>query len=456
MMRAMMAGISGLRMHQIKMDVIGNNIANVNTTGFKSSRVTFKEVFSSTTAEASAPDGERGVGGVNPMQVGMGIALSSIDLQYTEGSVDRTDNPLDVSIEGSGLFVTQDNAASGFYFTRAGMFGIDKSGNLITSSGARVCGWQSKTKSEGSIEDDTFDTTLQVSPINVYHDDVNGNKKIIAPQATNQVVLSGNINSANKEDEVVSIPMSLYDAYGNEHQAQIEIERRDGAVNTWNYRVSLNSAPDETIANGTLVFENEGDATAEQFIGKFKEMTTNKATDLDDLATEDLDDITNGKLSLEIAFDPDDTSNVGTIEFDFNALTQYASGDSAKVFESNGYSAGELVDYSIGADGIITGVYSNGKQQPLAMIAIASFDNPQGLKKVGDSSFTQTANSGEFKAVAPNTTAGSLVSNTLELSNVDLSKEFTEMIITQRGFQSNSRIITTSDEMLQELVNLKR
>lgn len=438
MMRSMMAGISGLRMHQVRMDVIGNNIANVNTTGFKSSRVTFKEVFSSTMANASAPDSDRGIGGVDPMQVGMGMTLASIDLQYTEGSVERTDNPLDVSIEGDGLFVVKENAASGYTFTRAGMFGVDKIGNLVTSSGAMVCGWQKRELDEGEIEASGFDTTLQVEPINLYKDIFNGNKKLIPPEPTSNVVFNGNINSNTELDETVGIPMTLYDSYGNEHQAQLTFTRVDGEINTWDYSLELDEEPGNIVTSGQLVFNNTGDE-----VGKLKSMT-HEGTN-----------ITNGKITQEITFNPDIENKIN-VEFDFAALTQYAADDSAKVYDFNGYATGELIDYSIGNDGTITGVYSNGKQQPLAMIALAAFDNPQGLKKVGESSFTQTANSGEFKAVAPDTTAGALVSNTLEMSNVDLSTEFTNMIITQRGFQANSKTISTTDEMLQELVNLKR
>jgi len=438
MMRSMMAGISGLRMHQVRMDVIGNNIANVNTTGFKSSRVTFKEVFSSTMANASAPDSDRGIGGVDPMQVGMGMTLASIDLQYTEGSVERTDNPLDVSIEGDGLFVIKENSASGYTFTRAGMFGVDKIGNLVTSSGAMVCGWQKRELGDGEIEASGFDTTLQVEPINLYKDIFNGNKKLIPPEPTSNVVFNGNINSNTELDETVGIPMTLYDSYGNEHQAQLTFTRVDGEINTWEYSLELDEEPGNIVTSGQLVFHNTGDE-----VGKLKSMTQEGTN------------IANGKITQEITFNPDIENKIN-VEFDFSALTQYAADDSAKVYDFNGYATGELIDYSIGNDGTITGVYSNGKQQPLAMIALAAFDNPQGLKKVGESSFTQTANSGEFKAVAPDTTAGALVSNTLEMSNVDLSTEFTNMIITQRGFQANSKTISTTDEMLQELVNLKR
>jgi len=373
------------------------------------------------------------------------MALASIDLQYTEGSVERTDNPLDVSIEGDGLFVVKENSTAGFTFTRAGMFGVDKVGNLVTSNGSLVCGWQKRVIAEGEIEASGFNTTLSVEPINLFKDVFNGNKKLIEPKATTQVVFNGNINSNTELGEDVGIPMTVYDSYGNEHQAQISLKRVDGQVNTWTYELTLDKAPGNVIKEGRIKFNATGDE-----VGKFTSMEE-KLPD----GTYSDDDVVDGKIKANIVFDAG-TGNETTITFDFKALTQYAADDSAKVYDFDGYPPGELIDYSIGNDGIITGVYSNGKQQPLAMIALASFDNPQALKKVGDSSFTQTANSGDFVAVPPDTTAGALVSNTLEMSNVDLSTEFTNMIITQRGFQANSKTINTTDEMLQELVNLKR
>ena len=170
MIRSMMSGISGLRNHQTAMDVIGNNISNVNTTGFKASRVTFSSVFSSTVANATAPSSDTGTGGTNPMQIGMGAGIASIDMLYTGGNIERTDNPLDVSIDGNGLFIIKSSDASSYTFTRAGAFGIDKQGNLITSTGAKVCGWTKRTQSEDAIEADGFDSTMDVEPINVYID----------------------------------------------------------------------------------------------------------------------------------------------------------------------------------------------------------------------------------------------------------------------------------------------
>lgn len=639
MIRSMMSGISGLKNHQIAMDVIGNNIANVNTTGFKASRVTFSEVFSNTMANATAPNDETGIGGTNPMQVGMGSGLASIDMLYTSGNIERTDNPLDVSIDGSGLFIVKESDASGFSFTRAGAFGVDKQGNLVTSNGSLVCGWTKKTQSEGAIELDGFDSSMEAEPINVYVDDYNGDKRIIAPQPTTDVEFSGNLNVNSATGTVVNIPMTLYDNYGYEVQANMRLvknenlsksntlikedhpgdgmvlglqtgiyvkplyntnisykavtdgtgdyycvpdmyknsttqtggtysagdlvngkyvvpagttdvirnsdvtgtvppttyvipdddwdaygivdmsscsaiegnyyqakdvvngkyiipaglkaishtdsagtkgtahpegsylkmntedelagytevastvagalkvlDRKDElSINTWSYTLTVNNEPvknaDGEIIEGKVKFGN-GDNQAEDY-GNVTEVTIGK------------NKIPDFKLAANVNYDnkPD---NVAEVRFDFSALTQYAAKDSAAVYNSNGYPTGKLSEYSIGNDGVITGIYSNGKQQAIGMIALAYFDNPSGLKSIGDSTYAQTANSGEFRTTVPGAEGGSLTSNTLEMSNVDLSTEFTNMIVYQRGFQANSRTITTADEMLQELVNLKR
>ncbi len=629
MIRSMMSGISGLRNHQTAMDVIGNNISNVNTTGFKASRVTFSSVFSNTVANATAPNSDTGTGGTNPMQVGMGAGIANIDMLYTSGNIERTDNPLDVSIDGNGLFIIKASDASSYTFTRAGAFGVDKQGNLVTSTGALVCGWTKKTQSEGAIEADGFDSTMDAEPINVYMDQYNGDKRIIQPQPTTDVELSGNLNANSNTDDVVNIPMTLYDNYGYEVQANLKLvknenlSRSNTVIRNANNQALLaghktgtyvkpvtktepkytqvvtgeyysiptdyvGSTVEATAANGYKIGETvfkcvipdgkdwvtqseangaiDGDGCDQdgkyvvpdgtiavvessnadnkpagtqlekkyvipygvttidtavckidagsyvkvedetEIIGytEVSSTTTGALKVLDDeselsintwtysitVSDEPVKDaqgnpitgevvfgngeneaddygnvvsltdgngnrVTDFKLALDVNYDnkPD---NVAKVNFDFSSITQYAAKNSASVYKSNGYPTGKLQEYSIGDDGVITGIYSNGKQQALGMIALAHFDNPAGLKSVGDSSYTQTANSGDFRAVVPGAEAGSLASNTLEMSNVDLSTEFTNMIVFQRGFQANSRTITTADEMLQELVNLKR
>ncbi len=437
MMRSMFSGVSGLRAHQTRMDVIGNNVANVNTVGFKSGRVTFQEIFSQTLKGASAPDAATGRGGTNPMQIGLGLGVGAVDTITTRGSVQRTDNPTDLSIEGDGFFICRGGVNDTFRFTRAGNFTIDKLGNLVTGSGMNVYGWQA-LKNDGSGE---FDTEKPIEPINIYSDAYR-NKRIISAKATSRTQLAGNLDAAMPlvgtddptEDQVFIMPMTIYDKLGNDYKINVrfwKVEAYD-STSTWQWEIVTDGDITVTLPDETqLVFDDEGIISSGQ--------------------------------SATVTFEPGDgtTNESGTGEFevvfDFSKITSFASDNSVKPQSVDGYPSGSLVSFSVGSDGILTGIYDNGQQQSLGLIAISGFENPAGLQKVGDNMYIPTTNSGEYKAVKPGTGGtGTLNPGTLEMSNVDLSKEFTEMIITQRGFQANSRIITTSDEMLQELVSLKR
>lgn len=437
MMRSMFSGVSGLRAHQTKMDVIGNNVANVNTVGFKSGRVTFQEIFSQTLQGASAPDPITGRGGTNPMQIGLGLGVGAVDTITTRGSVQRTDNPTDLSIEGDGFFICRGGVNDTFRFTRAGNFTIDKLGNLVTGSGMNVYGWQA-LKNDGSGE---FDTEKPIEPINLYSDAYR-NKRIISAKATSRAQLAGNLDAAMPlvgtddptEDQVFIMPMTIYDKLGNDYKINVRFWKveADVSTSTWQWEIVTDGDITVTLPDETqLVFDDEGIISSGQ--------------------------------SATVTFEPGGgtTNESGTGEFevvfDFSKLTSFAADNSVKPQSVDGYPSGSLVSFSVGSDGVITGIYDNGQQQALGLIALSNFENPAGLQKVGDNMYIPTTNSGEFKAVKPGSGGtGTLNPGTLEMSNVDLSKEFTEMIITQRGFQANSRIITTSDEMLQELVSLKR
>lgn len=447
MMRSMFSGVSGLRAHQTRMDVIGNNVANVNTVGFKSGRVTFQEVFAQTLQGAGAPDAATGRGGTNPMQVGLGLGVGSIDTLMTRGSLQRTDNPTDLSIEGDGFFVVRGGSGDTFSFTRAGNFGLDKLGNLVAGGGMNVYGWQAySTGTDGSY---TFDTELPIEPINLYADDHNLNKRMIAAKATQNIVLAGNLDAAytafstDPDAKSFTVPMTVYDSLGNDYKINIVFQKSEETIgtppapstSTWTWSIpSDTSTPSKytvtmpTTPAPTITFDNTGKITA---------------------ATTTLQTVT---------ITPAAAAAQMSIDLDFSKITMYAGDSSVKPSNIDGYPSGNLVTFNVGADGILTGIYSNGQQQPLGMIALAYFTNPAGLQKIGDNLYIPTTNSGDFnKALkAGSEGVGTLNPGTLEMSNVDLSKEFTDMIITQRGFQANSRIITTSDEMLQELVNLKR
>lgn len=426
-----------MRAHQTRMDVIGNNVANVNTVGFKSGRVTFQEIFSQTLKGASAPDAATGRGGTNPMQIGLGLGVGAVDTITTRGSLQRTDNPTDMSIEGDGFFICKGGATDTFRFTRAGNFGIDKLGNLVTGSGLNVYGWQA-LKTDGSGE---FDTEKPIEPINLYTDAYR-NKRIISAKATSMAHLAGNLDAAMplvaeggdpEPEQMFSVPMTVYDRLGNDYKVDVLFWKvnADDDGSTWQWEIpSTGSGYTASSASGTIRFDAEGIIDSESI-----------------------------QDQPPVVFVPDPSTGTGefVVVFDFSKITSFASDNSVKPQNVDGYPSGSLVSFSVGSDGILTGIYDNGQQQSLGLIAISGFENPAGLQKVGDNMYIPTTNSGEYKAVKPGTGGtGTLNPGTLEMSNVDLSKEFTEMIITQRGFQANSRIITTSDEMLQELVSLKR
>lgn len=453
MMRSMFSGVSGLRAHQTKMDVIGNNVANVNTLGFKSGRVTFQEVFNQTLRGAGAPDAALGRGGTNPMQIGLGTGVGAIDTMMTRGSSQRTDNPTDLSIEGEGFFIVKGSNTDSFKFTRAGNFGLDKLGNLVSGSGMNVYGWMKYTpQTDGSVK---FDTEAEIKPINLYTDEDNGNKRVIAAKATENALFAGNLDSGLAVDTTAdavqfTVPFTVYDSLGNAHELAVNFTKtktnpgeptQDPPVlstTEWSYTI--------TAKNGKGTYDAGGSSTI-KFDSNGKLVTS--------------DDTMPPEIKLTV--DPDGTANDSGIDpFDINlnfkSMTMFAADCSVKPTNVDGYSTGNLVTFNIGSDGMLTGIYSNGQQQPLGLVALASFSNPAGLQKVGDNLFITSTNSGEFtKGVQVGSEGvGTLSPGTLEMSNVDLSREFTDMIVTQRGFQANSRIITTSDEMLQELVNLKR
>lgn len=455
MMRSMFSGISGLKIHQTKMDVIGNNIANVNTTGFKAGRVTFNEVFSQTLQGASGASEQTGRGGRNPMQVGLGANISSIDTLMTIGAAQRTDNPFDLMIEGDGFFVVGDE--SGTYYTRAGVFRKDDDGNLVIPNGMKVKGWQAADNGtriqRGAVDDLKLD-----KPENLTAD----------PEATTSLRIQGNLNIADggnytsdPKEKGVSIQLKFYDSIGNLYSANLDLTY-DSTVPDW--KMDIPDTLTLTDSNGkqyTLTdvgaeedsivvnFDSDGnlDKTTSTGNGLFT-ISKGGAANAEFKLTEDLD-----------AADPKINSTLGPLTVDFTGLTQYNQktnidplmGDASGL--GAGREPGVLTGYDIGADGIINAQYSNGQQKMLGQVVIANFRNPAGLQKAGNNLFTTTPNSGDFDGIGeePNLQGG-----VLEMSNVDLAKEFTEMITTQRGFQANSRIITSSDEMLQELVNLKR
>lgn len=435
MMRSMFAGVSGLKNHQTRMDVIGNNIANVNTVGFKASRVNFQDILSQTLQGASSGQGVRG--GTNPVQVGLGMGLASIDTLFTDGSFQPTGKQTDLSIQGSGFFILSDGTNQ--VYTRAGAFDFDNQGNfLVPGTGYKVMGW--KADANGNID---YNKAVEAITVPV--------AAAMPAKKTETVTYANNLSASITAGNVSQVPVSIdvYDSQGNAYNLGGKFEKT--ADNTWTF------TPDNEIkdANGVTIAK-----------------VTDTGTPADDIsftltfnADGSFDDCTPSHTSGLIKIDPTGLTPASpyagagafTITPKFDSMTQYGGESTAKAVDRDGYAKGTLESKTIDTDGVITGRFSNGQSMALGRVALATFNNPSGLNKVGDNMYTQSNNSG-IAQVGPANSGGRGKFNpgSLEMANVDLAQEFSNMIITQRGFQANSKIISVSDEMLQELANLKR
>jgi flagellar hook protein FlgE len=417
MMRALFAGVSGLRNHQTKMDVIGNNIANVNTTAFKSSRVTFKEAFVQLLQGASRPPGN--TGGINPIQIGTGMNVASIDQLFTQGSLETTGQPLDLAIQGDALFTLSDGPRR--VYTRAGNFQLDAQGHLIApSSGFVVQGINADALGN-------FSTGAAIGPIQLRLGD-----KAPAKQ-TSQVTLSGNLDSNAAIGDTHSMSITVYDSTGAPQVLQLSFTKT--ATGAWDWTPTCATAAITPAGTGSITFSNTGSLSSFTYPGGGGTITLTPA---------------NGASPFSISINP------GTIN-GIDGLASYSNPSNAVINSQDGYIAGSLQSISVDPKGVISGYFTNGVTRSLAQIALGQFTNPSGLLRSGDNTYLESANSGSaVVGFAGGTITSAITPGALEGSNVDISQEFTNMIVAQRGFQANARVITSSDEMLQELVNLKR
>jgi flagellar hook protein FlgE len=468
-MRSMYSGVSGLKAHQLKMDIIGNNIANVNTVGFKGQRVTFQEVFSQTIKGASSP--QSGKGGTNAQQVGLGISLSSIDTFHIRGAVQRTDSVTDLAVNGDGFFMLSNSSDYlNRNYTRAGNFNLDEDGNLVASNGYKVLGYMvdpntgvMKSSLEGiKISKATADDAKATTYSNFEGNLDNNIAKLTAtdlPVAPAVPFVAGST--------VVPITNDILDL-GTAKSWETTYRYTDSLGGLHNLKYTFVRG---LAANGTVGGDREwGVMIKDLDTGKYYQSSgTNgggtfggaAATNIIfpiqfDVNGKILDDVTH-KSTLSLTIPTINGSSPTPVTVDLSKLTQFASDSTAAGTKSDGYTQGFLDTYSIGPTGEINAVFTNGQNKVIGRVALAVFKNPAGLEKTSENMYQITPNSGDAIVGVPGDgSMGSLNPGTLEMSNVDISSEFTEMITTQRGFQANSRIITTSDEMLQELVNLKR
>ncbi|MCR5282392.1 MAG: flagellar hook-basal body complex protein [Lachnospiraceae bacterium] len=544
MMRSLYSGVSGLKTHQIKMDVIGNNIANVNTTSYKSQSVTFSELMYQTTQTASGANSETGKAGVNARQVGLGVKSGATKVNIeTAGSSQSTGNPFDIRITGDSFFVVSDGLNN--FFTRDGSFYVDGAGNLaMSSNGYNVMGW-GVDQATGGIRKDTVHPLQVMSAENLTY----------PPEATTEAYLSGIID---KNDPQVSseagriASVSIYDNRGYAYSAKLSFKATpeeglytveltdllDSAGNSVKtddiklgsvqrlanpktlelangYRVDGNTLyytddngveqpinlndPNMSAGDKAKVASAYGYTTFEEFGKNYMTVggapkTLNQMLNEGNLASalgaggaiqsegrqitggqiqynpatgaiQSVNGLTNNlKLALTFGDDPDTAFE--TVNIDFAPSSNYNNNKVSTIGavsgdvngKGTGRRLGEMSGISVQNDGMIYAAYDNGQTKLLGQIAVAKFANASGLSKEGDNLYTSTMNSGEFDGIGIDISAdgGYMTTGVLEMSNVDLSSEFTEMITTQRGFQANSRIITVSDTLLEELVNLKR
>lgn len=472
MMRSLFSAVSGLKAHQTKMDVIGNNIANVNTVAFKSQSVTFSDVYYQTTQTASGPTSDGSKGGTNAKQIGLGSTVAAISTAITsQGATERTDNTWDICLSGNSFFVINNNGST--YFTRAGDFKIDTNGALVTSGGCNVMGWYANPKT-GAIVKDKVQALYPQSSDYTYTE----------PEATEKVTVTGNIDAADTGTATTTV--SFYDSLGNRYQASLILTPGDpngttnnktpstytvtcGAITKNGQKTNLTADIDKNVVfnakTGKIEVDKTKDADADDN-GKFIFLKNFKIDN-------GKDPITGTALTAPPEGTLDCTTDIAnitsSIKVDVSSLTRF--NDTTNLKDSMGIAdattggvkgAGKAVGTmtSVGVDdkGCIVANYSNGDVKTIGQIAVATFSNPAGLEKVGENMYAATLNSGEFNGVGEevNASGGKMSSGYLEMSNVDLSDQFTTMITTQRGFQANSRIITVSDTMLEELINLKR
>ena len=551
MMRSMYSAVSGLKTHQTKMDVIGNNIANVNTVAFKSSSVVFQDVLYQMTSNASGANAATGTGGVNAKQIGLGVTTGATNLSITtSGAAETTGRAFDIRLSDqstTNFFVV--NNGSENLFTRAGSFYVDGAGNLcMTSTGYTVMGWQ-VDPTTGNIKKDTVSALRVMQTSNLTS----------APEATTQANVSGIIDKNDKDvlsDNGLVKTLTFFDNLGYSYTARfamkstgtdgkytVELEKilnsdgttfydpatsqvkledvfgsktADATLGTYNqvqsgyyydatqkkFYVGSNNGTELEWDAGTSTFKEKNDQNnthslkqvygiSNGMVEKIKngakatvDTTTGKLTITGDVTDYAIDFSTkdgtftgvgartsNNKtnsVTLNMSKLGNNPTQFDDITIDFSGLKDANNGGKSTAVMSTGSiddgvtgkgkKLGAMIGISIDNNGLITGIYDNGNKETLGQIAVAQFANASGLEKVGENCYRTTLNSGEFDGIGDEISAdgSSMTSGELEMSNVDLSTEFTQMIITQRGFQANSRIITTSDTLLEELVNLKR
>lgn len=463
MMRSLYSGVSGLQNHQTRMDVIGNNISNVNTTGFKRGRVNFQDMISQQVGGAAKPTEE--LGGVNPKDVGLGMTIATIEQVFSQGNLQTTGVSTDVAIRGNGFFILKDGDES--FYTRNGQFGLDSNGTLVNpANGQRVQGWMARDLNGEQIVQTAATPTDLVVPV--------GSKD--PAKATENVLFACNLNKNTAEIQegasasdiakgTWGTEQKIYDSFGNEHLLSVSFTKVPGVANSWQATVNVDA--DNADFTQTRVGLGTTDGVQNTFIVNFDNY--GQLASVEDSSG----NISNqeGEIILQTSFTVPEANadengnpyrqtfniNLGTIGSMKNTITQSASKSTTKAYSQDGYTLGYLDNFKIDSSGTITGVYSNGTNRVIGQLALATFANDRGLEKAGNNTYVETNNSGQANIGESGIAGkGSLLAGALEMSNVDLSEQMTDMIVTQRGFQSNAKTIQTADTLLETVLSLKR
>lgn len=411
MLQALLAGMASIEAQQTRINVIGNNLANVNTTAFKSSDVRFEDMISQTLRGATAPNGT--MGGTNPVQYGLGVMVAGTESNLQQGTLSATNNPSDLAIQGNGYFMVSNGTQTSY--TRDGSFGLDANGNLVqNATGQLVLGWAADNGGK-------IDSTTPVTPSSKINIPVG---QLSAVQPTSTVTMAGNLKGDAGASDTWTTTVQVFDNLGSAHNITLKFSGKK-AVGTqgdfsWDWSASEGSTALGT--GGTLTFDSSG---------KIKGGQT-------------------GTVPLS-------ATPAQNITVDFSQVSALAAPSQVQASSQNGFPPGSLANFTIGNDGTVTGVFTNGLTKPIGQIAMATFPNPGGMEQLGSNEYRPTDNSGLAVVGTPNSNGrGSINSGFLEQSNVDIGTQFTNMIVTQRGFQANTKIVTTVDQMLQDLLAMKQ
>jgi len=400
-------GLSGLNAASKNLEVIGNNVANASTVGFKQSQAVFADVYA------------RSLGGGSGSQIGIGTKMTQVAQQFTQGNISSSNNPLDISINGDGFFRMENNGVVSY--TRNGQFQMDKAGYIVNASGARLTGYPVDTNGQISGGQPT---------------EININTADLAPQATTSAELVINLDSRNEvptntpfvaTDSLsynYTTSMPVYDSLGNMHSLQTYYAKTGNG--TWNVYASLNG---QTLNAGGNIAQLQFNAD-----GELQAPTA----------------------PFAIALDPGNGTGVMNVDLDYRTSTQFGSTSGVTKLLPDGYAPGRLAGFAVGNDGTILGRYTNGESAVLGRVALATFTNPNGLEPLGDNNWAETSASGAPMVGSPGSgTLGLLRANTVEESNVDLTAELVKMITAQRNYQANAQTIKTQDQAMQTLVNMR-